>query len=147
MIIRNFWGFHAEINETATTEWYMTSKPRECDCGDCRNFLELCKRNALPEPVHAILKELNIAPEKTTYVCEIMPKECGHLYQFSYRLAGRILDKDTEKSMVAEWGEVRCCHEPYPYGAPGFPTPHFDLEFWITLPWILKEQTGGNEYE
>lgn len=25
-------------------------------------------------------------------------------------------------------------HESYPYGAQGFPTPHFDLEFWTRLP-------------
>ena len=30
--------------------------------------------------------------------------------------------------------EAKCCHEPYTYGAPGFPTPHFDLEFWVRLP-------------
>ena len=27
-----------------------------------------------------------------------------------------------------------CAHNPYPYGAPNFPTPHFDLEFWVRLP-------------
>ena len=89
--------------------------------------------------VHAILKELNIAPDKATYVCAIIPKDNGRLYQFSYRIAGRILNEDTAKSTVADWGDVRCCHEPYPHGAPGFPIPHFDLEFWVTLPWILNE--------
>ena len=139
MLKRNFWNFEVEINEPATAEWYLTSEPWSCDCGDCRNFLELCNQNELPEAVHAILEELNIAPEKATYVCEIMPKDSGHLYQFSYRIAGRILNEDTAKSTVVDWGEVRCCHEPYPYGAPGFPAPHFDLEFWVTLPWILNE--------
>lgn len=38
------------------------------------------------------------------------------------------------------WGCVRCCHEVYPYGAPNFPKPHFDLEFWITLPWVLSDE-------
>lgn len=71
MVKRNLWEFQVEIDETATTEWYLTSEPWSCECGDCRNFLELCKRNELPETVHAILKELNIAPEKATYVCEI----------------------------------------------------------------------------
>lgn len=44
----------------------------------------------------------------------------------------------TEVQERQEWGEARCCHEIYPYGAPDFPTPHFDLEFWVHLPWILK---------
>ena len=64
-------------------------------------------------------------------------KDDGHLYQFSYRIAGRILNEATPNRATEAWGEVRCCHEPYPYGAPDFPTPHFDLEFWVTLPWVL----------
>ena len=140
MIKRNLWEFQVEIDEAATTDWYATKEPWGCECGHCRNFLELSYRNKLPEPVHAILAELHIAPEKATYVCEMIPKDDGHLYQFSYRIAGRILNEDTAKSTTTDWGEVRCCHEPYPYGAPGFPAPHFDLEFWVTLPWILEEK-------
>lgn len=37
------------------------------------------------------------------------------------------------------WGEAYCKHEIYPYGAPGFPMPHFDLEFWVRLPAAPKE--------
>ncbi len=44
---------------------------------------------------------------------------------------------------VQSWGEVRCCHEPYPHGARGFAAPHFDLEFWVTLPWVLEEDIHG----
>ena len=29
------------------------------------------------------------------------------------------------------------------YGASGFPEPHFDLEFWLTLPWVLDEPVDG----
>ena len=135
---RNLWEYEVEIDEAATAAWYADSSEWDCDCDDCRNFLELAKNRELPEPILAVLDELNIAPEKATYVCEMMPKDGGHLYQFSYRIAGRILNEDVSRSVVTDWGEVRCCHEPYPYGAPGFPTPHFDLEFWGTLPWILE---------
>ena len=138
MLKRNLWEFQVEIDENATAEWYLTSEPWGCECDDCRNFLALSKHNKLPKVIYAVLKELNIAPEKATYVCEIMPKEGGHLYQFSYRIAGRMLNEDTAKSTIADWGEVRCCHETYPYGALGFPTPHFYLEFWVTLPWELE---------
>lgn len=139
MINRTLWGIPVEIDEAATAQWYSKQEPWSCECGDCRNFLELSRQNKLPEPVHAILSELNIAPDKATYACEIIPKDDGHLYQFSYRIAGRILYEDTTKGIDEGWGEVRCCHEPYPYGAPDFPTPHFDLEFWVTLPWVLNE--------
>ena len=138
MLKRNLWEFQVELDENATAEWYLTSEPWGCECDDCRNFLALSKHNKLPKGIYALLKEWNIAPEKATYVSEILPKEGGHLYQFSYRIAGRMLNEDTAKSTIADWGEVRCCHETYPYGAPGFPTPHFDLEFWVTLPWELE---------
>ena len=32
-----------------------------------------------------------------------------------------------------------CCHESYPYGAPDFPAPHFDLEFCVELPWVMEQ--------
>lgn len=140
MLKRDLGDFQVEIDETATAEWYAAKGAWSCECSYCRNFLELSKHNKLPEAVHAILKELNIVSEKATYVCEIMPEDSGHLYQFSYRIAGRILTEDTAKSTVADWGQVRCCHEIYPHGAPDFPTPHFDLEFWVTLPWVLEEK-------
>ena len=108
-----------------------------CECAECRNFVALAKQKKLPEQVHSVLSELKIDPDKATYVCEIIPKNDGHLYQFSYRIAGRILNEDDANSATAEWGEIRCCHEVYPYGAPDFPTPHFDLEFWVTLPCLL----------
>lgn len=140
MLRRNFWASEVEIDEETTAEWYAAKGPWDCECDDCQNFLKLARDNGLPEPVHSVLAELGISAEKATYVCEIMPKDGGHLYQFSYRIAGRILNETTAKSTVADWGEVRCCHEPYPHGAPVFPTPHFDLEFWVTLPWVLEAQ-------
>ena len=140
MINKTLFGIPVEIDDAATAQWYSKQESWGCECGDCRNFLKLSKHNKLPEPVHAILNELKIPADKATYVCEIIPKGDGHLYQFSYRIAGRIMNEDAGNSAIEEWGEVRCCHEMYPYGAPGFPTPHFDLEFWVTLPWVLNDK-------
>lgn len=140
MTKRNLWNSQVEIEEAKTAAWYAPKEPWGCECGHCRNFLELAKNNLLPAPVHAILNEFGIRAEQATYVCWIMPEGEYHLYQFSYRIAGQILNEAEAKSTVEDWGEVRCCHETYPYGAPGFPTPHFDLEFWIRLPWVLTNQ-------
>ena len=90
-----------------------------------------------------ILDDLGIPPEKATYVCEIYHDGGGLHYQVSYRIAGRILKGDETALVSREWGQCRCCHETYPYGAPGFPEPHFDLEFWMTLPWVLSEPVNG----
>ena len=139
MINKALFGIPVEIDEVATAQWYSKQEPWGCECGDCRNFVALAKQKKLPEQVHSVLSELKIDADKATYVCEIIPKNDGHLYQFSYRISGNILNEDDANSATAEWGEIRCCHEIYPYGAPDFPTPHFDLEFWVTLPWILGE--------
>ncbi|MBQ5682414.1 MAG: hypothetical protein IIV26_02735, partial [Peptococcaceae bacterium] len=77
-----------------------------------------------------------IPPEKATYVCELYTDDEGIHYQFSYRLAGTFEEifNNTGKQLA-----YRCGHEPYPYGAPGFPEPHFDLEFYAVLPWVIEE--------
>ena len=85
-----------------------------------------------------ILEQFGIVPEKATYVCEMITEEHKVLYQFSYRMAGTIVKERKDGSKDLVWGEVYCGHEPYPHGAPGFPEPHFDLEFWVRLPKAYK---------
>ena len=135
MKITEFFGYLVEADLVATRNWYAHADAWGCNCGHCRNFLEHAKRNTLPGVVSAVLKELDIPPEKATYVSELYTDEAGIHYQFSYRIVGSILAEPSQE--VTALG--RCCHEPYPYGASDFPEPHFDLEFWVTLPWVLEE--------
>lgn len=130
----DLFGYKVEIDESATKEWYDKADEWGCECGDCRHFVALAKKQELPSAVLEVLKEFGIAPEKATYVCAIITEEEQILYQFSYRMAGNILRESDEATKDLGWGEARCCHEIYPYGAPGFPMPHFDLEFWVRLP-------------
>lgn len=134
-----FGPFQAEVDLELTRGWYARAEEWGCECGGCRNFLKLARERALPAPVLEILDGLGIPPAKATYVCEMGPAEGGRCYEFSYRLAGNILSGDETKSVPWEGGSVWFCHEPYPYGAPEFPEPHFDLAFWMTLPWVLEE--------
>ena len=133
MAKQHLFGSMVEIDEVSTRRWYADAEEWGCDCGDCRNFLALAQKRQLPAFVLEQLDKLDIPPEKATYVCQMYPDGDGQHYQFSYRIAGNILSGE------ATTGAVRCCHEPYPYGAPGFPEPYFDLEFWVTLPWVLDE--------
>ncbi len=133
MLQKELFGCAAFIDSETTAKYYETKDEWGCECGDCRAFVALAKKRGLPTPLHEILDTLGIAAEKATYVCEIMPKDGGHLYEFSYRIAGEIADESADNSAVFPWGEVRLFHEIYPYGAPDFPKPHFDLEFWLTL--------------
>ena len=135
---RNFGNFQVELDASATAKWYAQSKGWGCECSHCRNFLELANKKELPKHMIEILDELGISPEKATYVCELFTDDTGVHYQFSYRIAATMIGAQM-KDNHENWSEGRCCHEPYPYGAPGFPEPHFDLEFYATLPWVLEE--------
>ena len=132
-------NYQVEIDKDATSKWYRESDGWGCECGHCRNFLKLAKTKILPLYITQILDELDIPPEKATYVGELYTDDCGMFYQFSYRIAGRIIDVPGKEN--AEEGH--CCHEPYPYGAPNFPEPHFDLDFFARLPWILDVSENG----
>ena len=127
--------YSVEVDLEATHNWYTQANVWGCSCGHCRNFLTHAERGTLPVTVLTVLKEFRIPPEKATYLSELYTDDDGVHYQFSYRIAGTILAEPTQE--VTALG--RCCHEPYPYGAPNFPEPHFDLEFWVTLPWVLEE--------
>lgn len=139
MAKQHLFGSIVEIDEESTHHWYADAEEWGCDCGDCRNFLALARERHLPTFVLEQLDKLGIPPEKATYVCQIYPDGDGQHYQFSYRIAGNILSGE------AATGAGRCCHEPYPYGAQEFPEPHFDLEFWVTLPWVLDEPGLSND--
>lgn len=130
-----------ELDQSLTAKWYAQSKGWGCECSHCRNFLELARNRALPKNMLDILDTLGLSPEKATYVGELFTDEAGIHYQFSYRIAGTILDLPNTDNPT-NCTEVRCCHEPYPYGAPDFPDPHFDLEFYATLPWVLEDSQG-----
>ena len=134
----NLYNYQVEIDKNATADWYEKSDGWGCECGHCRNFLKLTKRKQLPLHILQILDELHISPEKATYVCELYTDDRGIHYQFSYRIAGTIIDVPSSDK-IENQDEGRCCHDPYPHGAPNFPEPHFDLEFFATLPWVLEE--------
>ena len=134
MTTQGLFGSLVEIDEESTQRWYVGAKEWGCACGDCSNFLALARKRQLPVSVLESLDKLGIPPEKATYVCHLYDNEKGHLYQFSYRIAGNILSGEPNSKEAGQ-----CCHEPYPYDAPGFPEPHFDLEFWVTLPWVLDK--------
>ena len=128
-------GYNVQVDEDVTREWYEHSDGWNCICGHCRNFIMIAKRQMLPDSILDVLNELGIPPEKPTYLSELYQDDAGIHYQFSYRIAGVILEKEE----IINNGAARCTHEIYPYGAPSFPEPHFDLEFYAVLPWILNE--------
>ena len=149
----SWYGYEVEVDEAATRNWYAQAEEWGCECGHCRNFLALARERRLPGEILDILDSLSIPPEKATYVCELYYEddwaEKGLLYQFSWRVAGKILAHPGEERggygpvIKRSWGGLQLGHEDYPYGAPDFPEPHFDLEGGMYLPWILDEPIEG----
>ena len=129
----------AEIDERATQDWYAKAEPWDCECANCRNFAAVARKGLLPAPVMQTLGQLEIPPEKATYVFLLNGEGNSASYQFSYRVAGRFFSESAAGQRAEPAYKGRCCHEIYPYGAPGFPDPHFDLEFIETLPWVLED--------
>ena len=131
-----------EVDEEKTKQWYAQAENWDCDCDHCINFLEVAKQRKLPNEVLKHLSAFDIPPEKATYVCCLNADTKKPLYQFSYRIAGSI-QNDHALSIVEDprfiTEDVHFCHETYPYGAPNFPKPHFDLEFFFELPWLIDE--------
>ena len=135
---RELFDAAVEINIEATKAWYSKGPHWDCDCGYCRNFLEVARKKQLPQLILKLLDEFGILPEQANYVCQIYDDNKGHYYQVSYRLAGFILD-EKEPTNSFDWGDARCGYESYPYGAPDFPEPHFDIKLFLCLPWVLDE--------
>ena len=155
----SWYGYEVEIDRAATAAWYARAGEWGCGCGHCRNFLALARERRLPSEILDILDKLHIPPEKATYVCELYHDEAwtekGLLYQFSWRVAGQILARPPGEDRGPNWGpgagfawgELSLGHEDYPYGAPDFPQPCFDLECDMYLPWILDEPIDGQKEE
>jgi hypothetical protein len=137
-----FGSYKAELDMDSTAKWYAQYNGWGCECSHCRNFLKLASQKKLPKYIIETLDGLGILPDKATYVCELFTDDAGIHYQFSYRIAGIIIHIPNTYD-GENCNDVRCCHESYPYGAPNFPEPHFDLEFYATLPWILDEAQSG----
>jgi len=153
----SWFGYEVEVDEAATAAWYAQAGEWGCECGCCRNFLALARERRLPEEILDILDRLHIPPEKATYVCQLYTdQEKGPLCQLSWRVAGGIVAKPEGEDAGPDWGPnvdfpsgggLRLGHEVYPYGAPGFPAPCFDLEGDMFLPWVLDEPMGGQKEE
>ena len=133
-----FFGFEAEVDLETTQSWYAAVKRQRRlydKATDVRNFRAAARKRQLPDFVLEQLDELGIPPQKATYITYVYTDRNGNdRYQFSYRIAGNVL-KVPQK--VGRKGA--CIHERNPIIAPTFPKPHFDVEFYATVPWVLDE--------
>ncbi|KIR03831.1 hypothetical protein P261_02646 [Lachnospiraceae bacterium TWA4] len=111
-----------DIDLDATQKWYEKTLEWDCACADCRRFIEAAKGKKLPEYTLKVLQELDIPPEKATYVCLLDGKD---LYEYCYRIVGKVI----EKVSVDPVANCRCELE-HPCPSFEFPTPYFDIVFY-----------------
>ncbi len=125
---------------------------RGCGCGHCRNFEALGQR--FPEDVAAFLRTLGIDPEKPAEVISLAPKDNAQmLYMVYYHLCGTILHgiESAEQDMSTGTVDIGFAHHKITettgayfkekiYAAEkGLPSPAFQLEVDMVLPWVLDE--------
>lgn len=139
MIKQELLGSTVEIDFESTREWYSRGKEWGCECAHCCNFLELAKKKQLPQQIIELMESFGIRLEQATYVCQLYDDDKGHYYQFSYRIAGNLVKEANADAAFFAEHIGHCCHETYPYGASDFPEPHFDIEFFLTLPWVIND--------
>ncbi len=132
-----FFGYEVEIDLETTQRWYATAKPKKGQYGaaaEVRNFRAAAKERQLPTFVLEYLDKLGIPPQKATYIRCVNTRDGNNFYTFSYRMTGNIL-KESQANECGCW----CLHEPSPVCPQDFPEPHFDLEFYASVPWVLDE--------
>lgn len=142
-------GWRAVADLEATRSWYAGAAEWDCGCGHCRNYLTLARDRRLPPGMLEILDSLSIPPERVTDLSELCGRGGLVLYDVRFRVAGRLLERPAQGGPDPELG-LWCQDNPggfYPWGAPDFPAPCFDLCFGPWLPWVLDEPMDGPEAE
>lgn len=145
----NFFGYEVEVDLETTQRWYAKARGWPGKDVGSRNFRAFVRKGQLPAFVLEYLDKLGIPPRKATYILRTGADPSDHDrngYSISYRIAGNILSEVEWKARqltldgpIIIGPKGWCLHEPSPRCAPKFPEPHFDLEFKISIPWVLDE--------
>ena len=107
-----------------------------CDCAYCRNFLAAVE--GLPKPVLDFMEMLGVDIRKPDEAAENGRGANGsHRYSAWYHLSGTLLE-DGKETVLAE-GCTYCFQSTCYIRAEYFPSPHFQLNLELRLPWVLEE--------
>lgn len=74
------WDYEVQLDKAATAGWYEKSGGWGCECRHCQNFLALVRQKQLPIAVLDLLSNLNILPEKPTYMIKELLFEGSNRY-------------------------------------------------------------------
>lgn len=128
-----------ETNVAANRAAYAKLSIPDCSCENCRNFC-LAVRHA-PEALVAFFDSLGLSIEKSANVSSYSFGEKENvLYEGMYHLSGTI----ERIPMCAEPFEIAGAsvhfHNNLAMVPEGFPFPHFQMEVFFRLPWVLDDR-------
>lgn len=107
-----------------------------CDCAYCRNFLAALE--TLSPIVPAFLDALGVDLRKPDEAAENCREADGsHWYSAWYHISGTLLEDGAETPLAEDCiqsFQSICCLK-----MEEFPSPHFQLNLELRLPWVLDE--------
>ncbi len=107
-----------------------------CDCAYCRNFAAAAA--GLPPNVWEFLDTLGVDLYKPDEAAENCREADGrHWYSAWYHMTGELLEDGAETAMAEDCiqsFQSVCCLK-----VEQFPSPHFQLNLELRLPWVLDE--------
>lgn len=126
----------------ANRAWYDTygAPAGGCDCAYCRNFLAAVEQ--LPKDVRNFMDSLGVDLRKPDEAVQNEPRADGlHWYSAWYHLSGTLVEEGVETALAENctyWFQSVSYLQ-----AAHFPTPHFQLNLELCLPWLLEEPWDG----
>ena len=130
---------HILVDVEATRDYYARygQIAGGCTCAACRNFADAI--GAVPGKVGETLARLGLDLRKPIEVCEWGRETDGHIwYSAWYHLVGTQLTEGTEQITFSEGCKLSFQSECFILQEE-FPSPHFQLNLELHLPWVLKE--------
>jgi hypothetical protein len=136
-------GYEIEVDTAATAAFYQTAPTltASCQCQDCRNYEQAVGQ--LSTVALEFFDDLGVDPAKPAEVYTLgdtVPVWYGGFYH----LCGQLLEvpkvpqadawhRLSDALSVSFRGECDLLED-------GFPTPAFQMEISLTLPWVLNEE-------
>jgi len=138
------WIINIDVQKTAAY-YNSISEEAGCKCSYCRNYIKACEY--FPDDVLNFFSSLGIDPKKEGEFMEYEAASNMHLYQGFYHIVGSII---TGQSRVIErWATLSLIkignfefafNDNLDLVSENFPKPVIQLEFEVTLPWLLNER-------
>ena len=130
-------GVFVMIDEAQTAAFYARAPELDCPCRDCLNFLQALPR--LPSKARDFMASIGVPLSKSTEVYSLERDEAGCLRYGGFTSVCGKLPEHVERT--ASWAFAEGCSVYFTRDRwlrhGDFPEPAMQMEFTLTLPWML----------